>query len=83
MNSINFIKPFLHECNCHFALCETCFWCASYFLPKSSSEDVFGKVLICPYCKTTPSLIALNSNESYIISMNAARGLEVQFSKLK
>ena len=80
MNSINIVKPFLYECNCHFALSESCFWCASYFSPKTSSEEAFDNDLICPFCKITPSLIPLNRNERYVISMNATRGLEIQFS---
>lgn len=85
MNSINIVKPFLHECDCHFALCESCFWCASCFFPKTSTEedDNEKKIIICPSCKIPPSLIPLNRNESYVISMNASRGLEIQFSKLR
>ncbi len=85
MNSINIVKPFLHECDCHFALCESCFWCASCFLPKTNNEahNSEKNILICPSCKIPSSLIPLHRNESYVISMNASRGLEIQFSKLK
>lgn len=83
----------LYEYEREFAMCESCFWCATVFhngmvkeeqkeCRESNSNNnsiVFPQT--CPVCRNkSVSLIPLAKDEGYIISMKAKRGAEVEFS---
>jgi hypothetical protein len=83
----------LYEYECQFALCESCFWCATifhkaikeeqgeYIIDGSSNNNLQHQ--ICPTCKNKSiSLIPLAKDEIYTIAMEGKRGLEMEFSKL-
>ncbi len=82
----------LYEYECQFAICESCFWCATIFhkaikeeqeehITESSSNNNLQQQ-ICPTCKTKNiSLTPLAKDEMYRISMERKRGLEIEFSK--
>lgn len=68
-------RSFNSESPRYFALCESCFWCAS--LLKS------GKV-VCPVCAAEEiSLIPLGKDESYYVNYGPRSGLDVSFSVCK
>ena len=79
-----------------FAICESCFWCATIFhkatIKQEQKEDVnensnnnnIMQQQICPTCKNkSVSLTPLAKDEIYRISMEGKRGLEMEFSKPK
>jgi hypothetical protein len=75
-------KP-LYQYERQFAICESCFWCATMFqrLDASSNNNSDG-LQLCPLCKNKSiSLVPLAKDEGYTISMKARRGLEMEFSK--
>ncbi|HYY40646.1 MAG TPA: hypothetical protein VE692_05305, partial [Nitrososphaera sp.] len=59
--------------NCrHFALCESCFWCASYL------RDMV--TVICPSCKTEiVESMPIRSDETFIFQYDRRRGVSLQF----
>ena len=63
-----------------------CHWCATFFV-NSASEDTIGddSFEICPMCskENSVSLIPLQKNEAYRISLEEKRGLDIQFLKTK
>jgi hypothetical protein len=82
----------LYEYECQFAICESCFWCATifhkaikveqeeYIIDGSSDNNLQQQ--ICPTCKNKSiSLIPLAKDEIYTIVMERKRGLEIEFSK--
>jgi hypothetical protein len=84
----------LYEYECQFALCESCFWCATIFhkaikqeqeahiIESSNNNNIQQQ--ICPTCKNKSiSLIPLAKDEIYTIAMEGKRGLEMEFSKLR
>lgn len=83
------VRP-LQECQHEFALCESCFWCATLFnksikeqeyVVENNSNNTFQ---ICPMCKDkSVSLMHLAKDERYTLSIGDKRGLEMKFSKLK
>jgi hypothetical protein len=77
-----------------FALCESCFWCATIFHKATIKQDQREYVVdsssnnnnlqqqVCPVCKNKSiSLIPLAKDEGYTIAMQDKRGLEMEFSK--
>ncbi len=78
-------KP-LYEYERKFAICESCFWCATVFQkPDNNSSNNSNNSLqhkICPLCNNESiSLIPLAKDEGYTIAMESKRGLEMEFSK--
>ena len=80
-------KP-LYQHERQFAICESCFWCATVFqrLDTSSnnnnSNSIEQQQKICPLCKNKSiSLVPLAKDEVYTIAMEGKRGLEIEFSK--
>ena len=79
----------LYEYECQFAICESCFWCATIFHKAAVKQDheeytieTSSNFQICPACKNKSiSLTLLAKNEMYRISMESKRGLEIEFSK--
>ena len=78
-SAVSSIVKSLSECYHSFALCESCFWTASYFL-KSHTDN---QTVVCPLCMKVVTFIPLEKNERYLIDIEPKRGLEIQFSKIK
>ena len=85
----------LYEYGCQFAMCESCFWCATIFhkaiikqeqkeyVVESNNNNTLQQQM-CPTCKNKSiSLIPLAKDEIYTIAMEGKRGLEMEFSKLR
>jgi hypothetical protein len=70
----------------YFLICNSCYWCASYFgiedlesLSRSSSH-----VLDCHVCNShNIELIPISSDESFKIEYSLTRGMEIEFYKGK
>ena len=68
----------------YFVICNSCFWCASYFgiddlesLSRSSSH-----VLNCPICNShNTELMPIATDESFRIEYSLTRGMEMEFYK--
>jgi hypothetical protein len=78
-------KP-LYQYERQFAICESCFWCATIFqrLDASSNNSSDGpeQHQVCPLCKNKSiSLVPLAKDEGYTIAIECKRGLEIEFSK--
>jgi hypothetical protein len=79
-------KP-ISEYQREFAICESCFWCATIFHKADSSSNNNDSLQhqqqqICPLCKNKGiSLIPLAKDEGYMIAMEGKRGLEMEFSR--
>ena len=60
----------------YFALCESCFW---------SATVLRNQQVCCPCCKSQEqvSLIPLQLDESYTLSISAVTGMQVSFSYCK
>jgi hypothetical protein len=82
----------LYEYGCQFAICESCFWCATIFhkaIKEEQEEHITERgnnnnlqQQICPTCKNKSiSLIPLAKDEGYTIAIEGKRGLEIEFSK--
>ena len=74
----------LYEYERQFAICESCFWCATIFqkidIDRSNNDSLQQQ--ICPLCKNKSiSLIPLAKDEGYTIAIEGKRGLEIEFSK--
>jgi hypothetical protein len=86
VSPITTTKP-LYQHERQFAVCESCFWCATVFqrLDTSSnnhSNSIEQQQKICPLCKNKSiSLVPLAKDEVYTIAMEGKRGLEIEFSK--
>ena len=77
-------KP-LYQYERQFAICESCFWCATIFqkidVHKSNNYSL-QQQQICPLCKNKSiSLVPLAKNEGYTIAIEGKHGLEIEFSK--
>jgi hypothetical protein len=87
MYSVNVnVRP-LKECQHDFALCESCFWCATIFDYSIKEQEYIennnNTFQICPICKNkSVSLMHLAKDERYTLSVGDKRGLEMKFSKL-
>jgi hypothetical protein len=88
MYSVNVnVRP-LQECQHEFALCESCFWCATIFHNSIKEheyvvEDNKTTIHICPMCKDkSVSLMHLAKDGRYTVSIGDKRGLDMKFSKL-
>ena len=79
-------KP-LYNYERQFAICESCFWCATIFQRLNTSKNNSDSLeqqqqKICPLCKNKSiSLVPLAKDEGYTIAMEGKRGLEIEFSK--
>jgi hypothetical protein len=88
MYSMNInVRP-LQECQHDFALCESCFWCATIFNDSIKEQECVGNnnntFQICPICKNkSVSLMHLAKDERYTVSIGEKHGLEMKFLKLK
>jgi len=66
-----------YERSAYFALCSSCFWCAS-FISKAGSERQIIKN--CLTCNKSIEYIPICNNESYMIEQNPSRGIVLQFA---
>jgi hypothetical protein len=60
-----------------FVLCDTCFWCATYFDKTRIPSDN-----ICPHCGANDNELTsfpILSNESFTVKYNKKRGIEFEF----
>ena len=72
----------LYEYECQFAICESCFWCATIFHKAAVKQDheeyaieTSNNLQICPACKNKSiSLTPLAKDEIYGIAMEGKRG---------
>lgn len=92
VNVITSTRP-LYEYEHQFAICESCFWCATIFHKVAIKEEQEEHIIkssnnsnlqqqTCPTCKNKSiSLTPLAKDEIYRISMEGKRGLEMEFSK--
>jgi hypothetical protein len=72
------IKIKHHIDKIYFVICNSCYWCASYF----SIDDLesSSQVLRCHLCNShNTELIPISSNESFKIKYNVTRGMEMEF----
>jgi hypothetical protein len=85
----------VYEYEHQFAICESCFWCATIFhktvIKQEQEEHIIAPInntnlqqQICPTCKNkSVSLTPLAKDEIYRIAIEGKRGLEMEFSKLR
>ena len=92
MYLVNVITSPLYEYEYQFAICESCFWCATIFHKATRKQEQKEYVVesnnntlqqqMCPTCKNKSiSLIPLAKDEIYTIAMEGKRGLKIEFSK--
>jgi hypothetical protein len=63
--------------NSYFVICNSCYWCASYFeIDGLKSSQTLG-CHVCNSCNT--ELIPIPINESFRIKYNVTRGMEMEF----
>jgi hypothetical protein len=61
----------------YFLICESCFWCASYF----KSQSTFHK---CPLCHEGKiECMPIGEDENYGFDYSPTKGVELKFSKNK
>jgi hypothetical protein len=94
VNAITSTRPLYHYEHL-FAICESCFWCATIFHKATIKQEQEEHIIesskntnnnlqqqICPTCKNKSiSLIPLAKDEGYTIAMQDKRGLEMEFSR--
>ena len=73
-------KP-LYQYERQFAICESCFWCATIFqkidIHRSNNYSLQQQQKICPLCKNKSiSLVPLAKDEEYAIAIEGKRGIE-------
>ena len=69
----------LHPINkFHFVICNSCYWCASYF--GIDDLESSSQVLRCHLCNShNTELIPISSDESFRIEYNVTRGMVMEF----
>ena len=80
-NSVAATARPLCEYERQFALCESCFWCATIFqkidIHRSNNYSLQQQQKICPLCKNKSiSLVPLAKDEEYAIAIEGKRGIE-------
>jgi hypothetical protein len=86
--TITATKP-LYQYERQFAICDSCFWCATIFQrldtsSNNSSDSLEQQQKICTLCKNKSiSLVPLAKDEGYTIAIEGKRGLEIEFSKYR
>ena len=67
-----------HTDQIYFVICNSCYWCASYF--SIDNVESSSQVLRCRLCNAhNTELIPISSNESFKIDYNVTRGMEMEF----
>lgn len=72
----------LHTDHVYFVICNSCYWCASYF-GIDDLESLSGsssRVLDCPICNShNTELMPIATDESFRIEYSLTRGMEIEF----
>jgi hypothetical protein len=77
-------KILQHIDKIYFVICNSCYWCASYF-GIDDLESLSGsssRVLDCPICNShNTELMPITNDESFRIEYSLTRGMELEFYK--
>ena len=77
-------KILQHIDKIYFVICNSCYWCASYF-GLDDLESLSGStshVLDCPICNShNTELMPISTDESFRIEYSLTRGMEIEFYK--
>jgi hypothetical protein len=66
----------------YFVLCNSCYWCASYFDDLESLSGSSSHVLDCHVCNYhNTELIPVSTDESFRIEYRQTKGMEMEFYK--
>ena len=68
----------------YFVICNSCYWCASYFGidDLESLSGSLSHVLNCPICNShNTELMPIATDESFRIEYSLTRGMEIEFYK--
>ena len=68
----------------YFAICNSCYWCATYFGidDLESLSGSISHVLDCPVCNShNTELLPIANDESFRIKYSLTRGMEIEFYK--
>jgi hypothetical protein len=75
INSKNQVNTINHI---YFVICNSCYWCASYFSIGGLNSS--SQVIRCHLCNShNTELTPISSNESFRINYNVTRGMELEF----
>ena len=81
-NTIENNKILQHIDKIYFVICNSCYWCASYF-GIDGLESLSGsssRVLDCPICNShNTELMPIATDESFRIEYSLTRGMEIEF----
>jgi hypothetical protein len=81
-NTIENNKILQHIDKIYFVICNSCYWCASYF-GIDELESLSGsssRVLDCPICNShNTELMPIATDESFRIEYSLTRGMEIEF----
>src|SRR5918995_3157873 len=67
-----------HTNHIYFVICNSCYWCASYF----NIDDLESQVIACHTCNShNTEIIPIGTGESFRIESNHMRGMEIEFFK--
>jgi hypothetical protein len=62
----------------YFVICNSCCWCASYFIIDEKSSLIPN----CNNCKSSDTeIIPISTDESFRIGHSQTRGMEIEFRK--
>jgi hypothetical protein len=74
------LKKYQKRGDIHFAICNSCFWCASFI--STNTLDTSYTPTKCPDChEGNVESIALAQNEIYTFDYNSKRGVVLEFLK--
>lgn len=62
----------------YFVICNSCYWCASYFM-MNEKLNLSPACNLCKSCDT--EIIPISADESFTIEHSQTRGLEIEFHK--
>ena len=77
-------KILQHIDKIYFVICNSCYWCASYFGidDLESISESSSHVLDCPICNShNTELMPITNDESFRIEYSQTRGMELEFYK--
>jgi hypothetical protein len=61
----------------YFVICNSCYWCATYF---GNDVSLSSSPLVCHVCDSNNTeLMPISTDESFRIEYNPIRGLEIEF----
>ena len=64
----------------YFVICNSCYWCASYFGDLESLSGSSSRVLDCHICNShNTELIPISSDDSFRIEYNRTKGMVMEF----